>query len=258
MQCRLPLALASALNLDYSRAREVYNVSLMSETETETVEAPKISGRGRRALGVDWDLIRKRFEIGMTLADCARGQGLTGESVRVKAKKLGWQRKTVHRGEVQAARSQIADMPTFQSQFGMTATKTPENAAIIIAALKKGMGFGRAAALAGLSASALSNWQAEDLVFARHCETARNEALGKVEEALYATAGKGDVGAQKFVLKTAKETREEYREEEQRVAVSLSLSFHRGGDDAKELPPILDMEPAAEPGERLADLREED
>lgn len=119
------------------------------------------------------------------------------------------------------------------------------------------MGFGRVAALAGISNSSLTNWLDADSEFAKHCEHARNEALGKVEHALYETAGKGDVAAQKFVLKTAKETREEYREEEQRVAVSLSLSFHRGADAASELPPVLDVTPSSIPVESAADLIEE-
>jgi hypothetical protein len=92
----------------------------------------------------------------------------------------------------------------------------------------------------------LQAWRKDDPIFDEACNRARASILGEVETSLFGVAKSGDVAAQKFVLKTAKETRAEYQEDDIKPSVSVIFSFLHSGDNRQDLAAAaLDITPQA-------------
>lgn len=167
---------------------------------------------GLNKAGIDWPIVRSRYEAGETAYSLAQVYGVSQQGISKRAKKEGWQKGAVHDDEPQRPTSGMNWLNVVNRSFKAPVgdKDSPERRAMILNDLAGGMTLKAAAAGAGVDVDTLGRWRDADKVFGAQCEEAQASYVRARFQDVYKASERGDVKAATWSLERHPMTREDY------------------------------------------------
>lgn len=199
-----------------------YTVTMTEPTESVKANMPA------------WNDIKARYEAGegvraIARALCEAGDKISHQAISKRAAKEQWRQPgTPAKWQPLATQTEtaqsITDPDTHKDKLlAALGKRTPETAAIILAALEAGQTLTTAAGMAGMSDETLRKWRKEDESFDRLCMSARMASLGSSERRIKDAGARGDWKADQARLSRARELKEEWGENAQGTGTTINV-----------------------------------
>lgn len=175
---------------------------------------------GDRPATMPWDQIQVRWIQGESASAISKSLGgnPTRQGISKRAKRENWsQLPTVSKKHHELSPMQLGE-------------DTPANRKKLLELLNEGVSYNLAAGVIGVARNTLLNWRKKDPVFAAQCRSARNRALADCAASVF-NAREKDWKAGKYLLESARESREDYSTQQDRGPIEVIINIDRDNID---------------------------